>query len=38
MGFDLERVLYATEDFLRHNIRSRTAREAHKRKAQRKRK
>lgn len=36
MGFDLERVLYETEDFLRRNIRSRTARDAQKRKAQRK--
>lgn len=36
MGFELERVLYATEDFLRRNIRSKTAREAQKRKAQRK--
>ena len=36
MGFELERVLYATEDFLRRNLRSRTAREAQKRRFQRK--
>jgi len=36
MGFELERVLYETEDFLRRNLRSRSAREAHKRRAQRK--
>ena len=36
MAFELEQVLYATEDFLRRNIRSKGAREAQKRKAQRK--
>ena len=37
MGFDLERVLHETEDFLRRNvIRSRAAQEAKKRRAQRK--
>lgn len=36
MGFELERVLYETEDFLRKNLRSRSAREAQKRRAQRK--
>jgi hypothetical protein len=36
MGFELERVLYETEDFLRRNLRSRSAREAQKRRAQRK--
>jgi len=36
MGFELERVLHATEDFLRRNLRSRTAREAQKRRARRK--
>lgn len=36
MGFESERVLYAIEDFLRRNVRSRTAREAQKRKAHRK--
>jgi hypothetical protein len=37
MGFDLERVLYETEDFLRRNvIRSRAAQEAKKRRARRK--
>ena len=36
MGFELERALYATEDFLRRNLRSATAREAQKRKARRK--
>ena len=35
MGFELERVLYETEDFLRRNLRSRSAREAQKRRAQR---
>jgi hypothetical protein len=36
MAFDLERVLYETEDFLRKNLRSRSARDARKRQAQRK--
>ncbi|HEV2867231.1 MAG TPA: hypothetical protein VGX37_12030 [Allosphingosinicella sp.] len=36
MGFELDRVLDATEDFLRRNIPSRAAREAQKRRAQRK--
>ncbi|MGZ8282639.1 MAG: hypothetical protein ACXWUN_06760 [Allosphingosinicella sp.] len=36
MGFELERILYETEDFLRRNITSRSAREAQKRRAQRK--
>jgi hypothetical protein len=36
MAFELERVLYETEDFLRRNLRSRSAREAQKRRAQRK--
>jgi len=36
MGFELERVLYETEDFLRRNLASRSAREAQKRRAQRK--
>ena len=36
MGFELERVLYETEDFLRRNLRSRSARDAQKRRAQRK--
>lgn len=35
MGFELERVLYETEDFLRRNLRSVPAREAKKRKAKR---
>lgn len=35
MGFELERVLYETEDFLRRNLRSAPAREAKKRKARR---
>ncbi|MDQ8754720.1 hypothetical protein RCO27_00615 [Sphingosinicella sp. LHD-64] len=35
MGFELERVLYETEDFLRRNLGSRAQREAKKRKAQR---
>ena len=36
MGFELEHILYRTEDFLRRNIRSKSAREAQKRRAQRK--
>ncbi|WP_114953767.1 hypothetical protein [Sphingosinicella terrae] len=36
MAFELERVLYETEDFLRRNLRSRAAREAQKRRAKRK--
>lgn len=36
MGFELERVLYETEDFLRRNMGSRSAREAQKRRAKRK--
>jgi len=36
MGFELERILYETEDFLRRHIRSSTAREAKKRRARRK--
>lgn len=35
MGFELERVLYETEDFLRRSLGSASAREAKKRKAQR---
>ena len=35
MGFELERVLYETEDFLRRAIGSPTRREARKRRAQR---
>jgi hypothetical protein len=35
MGFELERVLYETEDFLRRNLGSKSQREAKKRKAQR---
>jgi len=35
MGFELERILYETEDFLRRNLRSRSAREASKRRARR---
>src|SRR3546814_9439909 len=36
MGFELERVLYETEDFLRRNLGSRSRREAKKRKLRRK--
>jgi hypothetical protein len=36
MGFELERVLYEAEDFLLRNLRSGSAREARKRRAQRK--